>query len=511
MAFTTRASRLFVKKETTEGVLIEPAAGTDAVALQEGFETLLEKELIDSPEIRGSIGAAKAIVGVDNASATIDHFLKHSGVEGVEPEDDLFLESLFGSKSVRTTERDTVAGSTAGTSTVRAALNVDAGEGVEFSRGDMLLIKDGTNGYSIRPVYSVSTDALSLGFNLTAAPASGVNLGKGVTYKPTNSGHPSMSMWDYRGNGAAIQALIGMQTVSASITANAGEILNTSYEFAGLGGYFDPIVVATTKYADFIDDDGTFAAAIPAGVYRPVELATLLGANMTATATTETHTVTYNNDTGKFKFTSTGTVLSLLWNTGANTANTIGTLIGFLVAADDTGVAASTGYTSDNAFSTLQSPYTPSYDTSSPLVMKANEIFLGKFHENFNVKDCVQSMEISIDVTKDPIPCATSASGRDVPIATARNVEITMTITLQQYEAQQFEYFADNESVSFFYVFGEKSGGNWVAAKSGAIYLPDAVIVGHKLSDTDGVVTVDLTVRAHVDASGNGEVYQGFV
>jgi hypothetical protein len=511
MAFTTRASRLFVVKETTEGVLESPSNSNQAVALQEGFETLLEKELIDSPEIRGSIGAAKAVVGVDNASATIDHFLKHSGVEGTAPEDDLFFESLLGAKSVRTTERDTVSGSTAGSASARAVLNVNTGEGAEFSRGDILLIKDAMNGFSIRPVYSVATDALSLGFNLPAAPASGVNLGRDVTFKPTNAGHPSLSFWDYRGNGAAIQALTGMQAVSATITANAGEILNVSHEFAGLGGYFDPIVLPATRYVDFTDDDGTFAAAIPAGVYRPVELAQVIGEAMTATATTQVHTVSYNNDTGKFRFTSTGTVLSLLWNTGANTANTIGTLIGFLVAADDTGTAAGTGYTSDNAFSTLQSAYSPTYDASSPLVVKNNEFFMGKFSENFNIKDCVQTMECSIEVTKDPIPCATSISGRDVPVATARNVEITMVITLQQYEAQQFEYFAKNESVSFMYNFGEKSGGNWQAGKSGCLYLPDAVIVGYSLTDTDGIVTVELILRAHVDSAGAGEVYLGFV
>jgi hypothetical protein len=510
MAFTTRASRLFVKKETTEGVLIEPSAGTDAVALQDGFETLLEKELIDSPEIRGSIGAAKAIVGADNASATIDHFLKHSGVEGQAPEDDLFFESLFGSKSVRTTERDTVSSSTAGNSTTRAVIKVNTGEGVEFSRGDMLLIKDSSNGYSIRPVYSVSSDDLSLGFNLSAAPASGVNLGKDVTFKPVNSGHPSLSFWDYRGNGAAVQALIGMQAISATITANAGEILNVSHEFAGLGGYFNPIILSAVKYIDFTDDDGTFAAAIPAGIYRPVELADVIAAAMTATASTQTYTVVYDNDTGKFRIKGTGTLLSILFLTGTNNANSIDTLLGF-THTDKTGTAATTGYLGTNPFSTLQSPYTPSYDSSSPLVVKNNEFFLGEFFENFNVKDCVQSMECSIEVTKDPIPCATSASGRDVPVATARNVEITMTLTLQQYEAQQFEYFADNESISFMYAFGEKSGGNWVAGKSGALYLPDAVIVGYSLTDTDGIVTAELTVRAHVDGSGNGEVYLGFV
>src|SRR5690606_17278141 len=125
-----------------------------------------------------SIGAAAPVLGAEAPALSLNHYLRHSGVEGQEPNFGLLLEGAFGDKSVASTEYDTVANSTAGSSSARAVVKVDSGEGVNFERGHALMIKDQTNGYSIRPVFSISSDDLSLGFNLGNAPGSGVNLGK---------------------------------------------------------------------------------------------------------------------------------------------------------------------------------------------------------------------------------------------------------------------------------------------------------------------------------------------
>jgi hypothetical protein len=92
--------------------------------------------------------------------------------------------------------------------------------------------------------------------------------------------------------------------------------------------------------------------------------------------TSEVFTVTYSDSTGKFTITyANAATLSLLWNSGANTAQSIGTKLGFLVAADDTG---SLTYTSDNA-QTLTASYVPSYDAVDPLIFKSAELFIGSY------------------------------------------------------------------------------------------------------------------------------------
>ena len=501
---STRSTVLAIMEETTEGTPVAPSGATSFIALQDDFAMAPSSELLENAELRNSIGKAKPIQGAENPSGSMSHYLRHSGVEGQAPNYGLLLKACLGAVATAGTEYDTVSSSTV------SVLKVNTGEGANFQRGQAALIKDSTNGYRIRALDSISGDDLTMGFNVPNAPASGVNLGKAVVYKPADTGHPTMTIWEYLGNGGALQMMSGARVTSASIDINAGELINANYSFEGVGFYFNPITIASAdRYIDFTDDDGTFAAAVSTGVYRhPHSLAEAIQTAMNNTASTEVYTVTYSNTTGKFSIVGTGTVLSLLWNSGANTANTIGDKIGFSVAADDTGTAATTGYTADNAI-TITAPYTPSYDSSDPLAAKDNEIMIGDATDYACFK--ASTVNVTIDTPKSNIASVCAESGISGSIISERTVTMTVSALLEQYDADKFRRFKENDETKLQYSFGTKSGGNWVAGKCGCIYIPTATITSWSLSDNEGSVQLDMELQAFVNSTGQGEVYVNFV
>jgi hypothetical protein len=509
MAESTRKTRMAIVEESVENTLQAPSSGSDYLAVQDGLSLTPSFETLDNVELKGSIGKSKTILGNENPEGSIAHYLYSSGTEGVAPEMDLLIKGAFGAKSVASVEYDTVAASTAGSASAAAIIKVNTGEGASFERGEALLIKDSANGYSIRPIESISGDDLTLGFNLSAAPASGVNLGKAVLYKPSDDGHPTLSVWDYRGNGAAVQAMAGTRVSEMTIEGSAGEFVNCNFSLAGVSFYFDPIEIASTDTKlDFTDDDGTFVATVAVGFYKdPHDMAAAIEAAMNATASTQTYSVDYLDASGKFKIVGTGTVLSLLWNTGANAANTIGDKIGFSTAADDTGIAATTGYQSDSAI-VLSSPQTPVLDGQDPLVAKSNSVFLGSFSDNVCFHPRSVNMSLANEVIDVPSICADS--GIREKVVSSREVSVEISATLDAYEAAKFRRFRANEETSFMWAFGPKSGGNYVAGKSGCLYIPKGTISSFELTDEDGVVALSMTLSAYT-SSGEGEVFLSFV
>lgn len=503
MALKNRSSALAVVRETTAGTPVVPSVGTEFIALQSGFQFSPNFETLSNDELKSSIGAAKSIQGLESPQGSINHYMRHSGTEGTAPGFGLLLEGVLGSTSSNGTQRTTTTGSTV------SVVKLAAG-GSDFARGKAILLKDGTNGYSIRPVLSVSSNDLTLGFDLANAPASGIGAGKCVNYAPANTGHPTFSAWLYRGNPGAIELIAGSIVTEAGINFAAGQLINTSYSFEGTAYYFDPITItSSTNKLDFTDDDGTFAATITAKTYRdPHELAAAVEAAMETANSGETKTVTYSDTTGKFTIKSSGTVLSLLWNSGANTANTIAAKLGFSAAADSTGTAATTGYTSANAI-TLSNAITPSYDSADPVVAKANEVLLGDTDDIVNF--CASTVDVTISNNIVNAECVGAESGVDEKIIEGRVVTIAISALLEQYDADKFKKFRANDTIAFAYNFGTKTGGNWVAGTCGNLYSPSAVISDFSLGDSNGLVSLDLELTCFVDSSGNGEFYINFL
>lgn len=487
-----------ILSESVEGTPVTPSAATDFIPVHEGATLAPSFDELENLEKTGNIGMAKTVLGLENPTASFDLYIKGSGVEGQEPHWGLLAQALLGSKTVNAVEYDLVGGSTT------TVLPVDAGEGLAFYRGQALLVKDATNGYSVRNVLSVSTDNLNLAQALANAPALGTNLGKAVTYLPTDTGHPTITYWEYLANGGNIQMMSGARPTELSLTADAAQNIIGSFTMEGIKYYFNPITVTTGIWVDFDDGGGEENVSVAAKTYTtPQELADAIATAMNA-ATTDNITVTYSNTTGKFTIASDGVTLSLLWKTGVhgadNTDTHIGTLIGFSDAADDTGALT---YTSDNA-QVWSAAFTPDFDDTDPAVAKNNQVMFGTQNEIV----CFESATIGITITntKADILSVCAESGKSGTLFTERSNEITLTGYMTQHDASVFERFRNNTELKFTYNFGVKSGGNWLPGNVINFFFPKVKISSFEATDTDGVITFDLTIQPFVE-DGLGEVY----
>lgn len=394
MAEQQRASIAAIKEETTVGTPVLPSAGSDYIPLRSGgFSIEPGIEEIESDELVNSIGAAKSSLGKETPSGSHNVYLKHSETEGTAPEYALLLKSAMGSLTNKS-EFDTIAGSTAGTSSARGVVKVDSGEGTNYSVGQALLIKDDTNGYNIRNVYEINTDDLGVNFNLATAPGTGVNLGQPTYISPSSSDHPSYTMTMRNGNGAALQVVAGCRTSAITMNMNAGEQAECEFSYEGTSYYYNPIeITSSNNKFDFKDTSAGSekTATLDNKLYKsPVDLAAEMTTKFSA-ASSNTITVTYSSTDGKFTIATSGAELELLWNTGTNTANSVGATIGFAVAADDTGA---TSYEGDNAIDLSESSLTVSYDDSDNIVVKNNELMIGDFDDNF----CREASNVSFTI-----------------------------------------------------------------------------------------------------------------
>jgi len=498
-SINTRSSVLAVVVEDTEGVLKEPTVGTEFIAIQDDLSMEGAFEDLENAELKNSLGKAKSIRGIENPTSSYSHYLRASSIEGQPPGYGAVLKAGFGSENVKTTERDTVGGSTV------SAVNVDAGEGLEYQRGMGMMIKDSTNGYSMRPVESVAGDVLTPGFDLPAAPALGVALGKPVTYIPLDSGHPTLSVHHYIGNGGARQSMAGARVSAITASFAAGELINANYSVEGIEYFFNPMTAtATDTKIDWTDDQGTAAATITAKSYKdPHDLAAAISTAMNG-QTSETITVSYSDTTGKYSFSATGAVFSMLWNTGANTANTLGDLVGFDVASDDT---AALTYEADNAIDFSTSPLTPTFDNADPVAAKSNELLIGDADDLVCID--ASTVEVSMTTPKKDILSICAASGKSGSIVNGREVEISVTALLEKYDSDKFRRFRENVDTKVLYNYGTKSGGNWVPGKCGFVFGPTMTITAFNITDDDGLASLEMTLKCFVNSAGEGEIYMG--
>ena len=506
MAISTRSDALGVKKEVTEGVPVAPASATDFIPLQDDLSVSASFDDLENAERLNSLGSAKSIRGLENPTLSVSHYAKPSGVEGTAPAWGPFLESIFGTETSGLTERNTVSGSTTTT------INVDSGEGTEFGWGRPMLIKDGTNGYSIRWSRGATVDAVDLNFAVDTAPGTGVDLGDPVYWSPANSGHPTLSLWHYISNMAngAVELLTGNRITAMSLSADASQLINANFTAEGIGYHFDPLTVtASNKFLDFTSDNGTFEVSIAEKTYKdPHDVAEALASAMNTADTAETFAVVYSNTTGIFTIsTSTSAVLSLLWASGthgsAGTDTHIGTLLGYSDVANDTGA---TTYAADSA-QDWSAPFTPSFDDSDPSVAKANTVRLGDQDSNV----CFEASNITIDmgVPKTDILSICAETGKSGSIATSREVTISVTALLDNYDADAFHRFHTNQQTQFMWSWGTKVGGNWVAGKAMSAWGANTTISSFEITSEDNLATLNLELKTFVDSDGNGEFYLG--
>jgi len=140
-SIVTRSSVLALKKEVTEGTPVKPTASTDYIAQQDDFTMEPSFDVLENAELKSSIAKSKSILGAENPSASLSHYLRGSGVAGQKPNYGFLLEACLGAVAAASTEYPTVSSSTVTT------IKVNTGIGANFQRGQALLIKDPVNGY----------------------------------------------------------------------------------------------------------------------------------------------------------------------------------------------------------------------------------------------------------------------------------------------------------------------------------------------------------------------------
>jgi hypothetical protein len=490
-----RSSVFALTAEMGAGNYAEPSAGSQFVPLRPGNELSYEPEQLESDEVQNDIGASKSSTGKEVVSGKHSAYLKHSGVEGQEPEVGILYHSVMGDINIVATEILTAASSTI--SVVKVA------DGTQFVQGQALLVKK-ANGYKIVNIDSISGNDLTLNFNLDSAPSAGVGLGKAITYLPVAQGHPTFSTTKYLGNGFAKEVSAGNTVTEASFTMDANGFGEVSFSFEGTKYFFNPIeITASNKFLDFIDDYGTWAVDIAEKIYKtPIELADALTSAMNAASPNEDHSVSFSSVDGKFTIVSE-IFLSLLWDTGTNSANTIGTKLGFSVASDDT---AALTYSSDNAQSYAPS-LTPSYDNGENIIIKGAELFIGNATDNLCF--CAQSVSLTVSKAVEDVDCICEESGILEKIPTSRTATMEITAVLKKHDVSLLDALLKNEGISAMMNCGHKVGGNWVAGKCFNSYLQRCTVSKYTTSG-DSFIQVNLSLKGFVTTSKK-DVYLNFV
>lgn len=496
-----RSTVVAIEKETVQNTLVAPTGATSFIPILNNFDVSPSFDVIETEEVLNSIGVPKSTLGFENPTAAVSLYLKGSSVEGQAPNWGALLESLLGAKVTAAVEYNTIAASTT------SLIKVDVGEGVNFQRGQGILCKDSsmTNGYQVRNVLSVSNDDITISQNLPSAPGVGIDLGKAILYKPADSGHPSLSLWDYHSNGGAKQVISGARAVSMAASVNAGGAIQADFSLEGIEYFFNPITITSAnKWLDVKEAGGELNASIAEKTYKdPYDLASAIQDALNGVCVAAI-TVTYSDSTRKFTIASGGAVFQILWKTGVhgsdNTDTHIGTTLGYLDNADDT---AALSYASDSAI-TFTAPYTPTYDATDMNVAKDNQVILGTASNITCFRSSSININISHDHTKIDDICATS--GRSGSLFTKRTVTIDVTSYLELGQAEEFKQFRANDAVAFTYNFGKKSGGNWVPGTVGNIHMPSATISSFKIGNSNGIVTLELQLKGFV-TSGLGEIY----
>ena len=503
MALQSRTNIYAVIQEDTAGTLKDITSGDQFVPAREGSALSNELETVATDQLKSGIGASAPINVGENPTASVPLYNKHSGVEGQEPEYGIMVESALGDKTVNATEYDTVGGSTT------TVINVDTGEGVNFEEGQALLIKDATNGYSVRNIDSISSDALTLNFELSSAPASGVDLGKAVVYKPAASGHPTYSLhnWQAETNPGFYQAIAGCRTNSLTFEFPTKDLAALTTELEGTKYYYNGIRIdATSNIIDFDDSVGNVTGTVEQKVYTtPIELADEIASKMTAASVgsgNDTITCTYSSSTGKYTIASGGTTLEL----NCTAANNVYSEIGF-GTSDLTGALTYTA--ASTIATTITSPFSPSYDSSDQIVIRNSELFIGDQDSITCRKATNQTLTIGTPVTDVTSICA--ENGVSESLILSREVTYSATLVLDQYQVEVFDRAINNTTTKFMCNIGPKTADNWDAGKTFNFYSPTAKINAVPIADQDGYQVINLEATMFLGDGDIKEIYLNYL
>jgi hypothetical protein len=500
MSFTpvsAKSGSVSFKKEVTQGVPVAVSGASDFTAIQEDFSMSPGYETADNAELANSILPGKQIVIGESPSGSISHYLRPSGVIAQAPDFGLLLEAGLGSVKSVSAEQTVLVGST-----VSSILVTDASE---YQKGDPVLVKSST-GFEIRAIESVVGNTINVWPNLENVPSTGAGLGRPVTYQLEDDSDLIPTLTAHYFLPGVYQMMAGCRVTTVDCTFTAKDLINCNFSFEGTRFYYNPLTVdASNQSLDISVAATEYNLSIKNEAYQtPITLAEQLESALNSAGTGLTFVVSYSK-TGFFTISADG-AFDLLWSSGTNNATSIGGLLGYDTASDDTGASS---YQGDNEID-LSSGFTPSFDSLGPLVGKGNSTYLGADGID-NI--CLDADEVtySINNTKSDLNSLCADSGVAGSLITARTNEISISAYLEKYSADKFQALNNGDVVKFFHAAGNKLGGNFKEGECVACYTSHAVINNLELSQTDGVAKVSYTLTAFSPPDSSQPSYIGFV
>ena len=491
-----KAGKVAIVIEDVQGEPKAIASSTDFTAIQDDISLSPNFESADNAEQKNNIMAGKSIILGEAPQGSMSHYFRSSGVVGQAPDFGALLSCAMNNPTIVSVETTVDTGAT-----VSSVPLVDA---TEYEKGMLLYVKSST-GIEVRPIASKVGNVVYPAFDFENVPTLGAGVGRSVTYVPANDALPTFSIYYILPNVTELMA--GCRTTGVDITFPAKDLINASFSFEGTKFLYNPLVVdATNQSLDFDVALTEYSIQLPNKYYTtPIELADAIESLMNNAGSGVLFQVTYSEEgeRGRFKIVGDGN-FDLLWATGTNTATSIGGLIGFDTASDDTGASS---YLADNQV-TLDYGFTPSYDAEAPNPGKGNLTLLGSPDKNI----CIDADEVTFSLanTKTDLNSLCAENGVAASIISDRSVEVQITAYLEPFEADKYQSLQNNDTVSFFHACGKKSGGQFVEGSVAYCYLSHAVINNLELSQDSGVSKVTYTISAFAPDDSSQSAFIGF-
>ena len=512
-----------------ESMLRKPTAGSQFIALQPDFSLNPNFTTTENVELKDDIMSGKNIVTGEAPGGTLSHYFTGSGTPGVAPEYGPILQTTFGGyRAFEGDEAATIAGST------QAVLKFSKANAGKFHKGDGMLIKDTDNGFALRPVESVDADKgeVTLGFQLSAAPAAGINVSKYVTYFPLNDNLPVFDIWHYLGGGeSGVETIANCRTVSVNINATAKDLINATFNFEGTDYGFneeftDRLIIAesnaTFRLIDTKGELGTLVT-LEAKTYEdsdkepdPAALATELQAKLRGVTGYSGMTVTYRASTEKFTFTSASKDFYLDFFTEGGGNPSLAKILGFKQedVSDENLVGAITSPNKIFLTRDYRHGLTEKYDDADPIIARGQRIFIGDTQDNI----CIDSSSVTINIgtPKSLITSICEESGNFSSLINARTATINVSAHLQDDDRRFFDKFQDGDDVKFAFMAGRKDRQDdgtfqWKAGESFIVYGSPASITNWNITSSNEVYMLDLELTCFSEGDGMGSIFVSYV
>lgn len=241
MALTVKDNtKVGVEIEVTEGTYVAPDDANSFVqTLSDGFELTPSKELLERAIFNGSIGKSTPRTGTKTVAGSLPVEARANSSAGEAPEYDALMRSALGSR------RQLVSAITTKTGHTTTRLEIEDADIGDLEVNDIILVKE-AGAYHVSPIIAKDDTASAAYVDLLVA-ASGafsdnVEIEKFTSYRPADTGHPTLSISKYVED-ARLEQAAGCRVNTLSLdNFTTGQLASWTFGFEGLS--FDQSLTA---------------------------------------------------------------------------------------------------------------------------------------------------------------------------------------------------------------------------------------------------------------------------